>query len=106
MAQSHTATIGEKQWLNDISEIGCIICNLYLHVYSPAEPHHLIGKVKKGSHNRTIPLCPRHHRNPGKGYVSLADGIKPFEKAYGTEEYLLEKTKELVERHRANIIGR
>jgi hypothetical protein len=96
MIQSRTPTAEEKAWLNAICQIGCIVCRLHLSCYSPAEPHHLDGRTKPGAHLQTIPLCPRHHRLPGKGYVSRADGKKAFEAAYGTEAELLEKTKLLV----------
>ena len=38
-----------------------------------------------------IPLCPMHHQHGGYG-VALHAGQKTFEKKYGTESELLQKT--------------
>jgi hypothetical protein len=43
-----------------------------------------------------LPLCPCHHRIPGKGWVSRADGKKAFEAEYLPEDDLLEITQALV----------
>lgn len=95
--QSRTPTKAEKEWLDAICQLGCVVCNIFLHVHSPAEPHHLEGRTKKGCHFKTIPLCPPHHRNPGKGHISRADGKKLFERTYMPESELLKQTEILVE---------
>lgn len=86
----------ERIWLNRITQVGCIVCRCFLKVESPAEVHHLDGKVKPGAHLRSIPLCPNHHRHPGRGWVSRANGKKAFEEAYLPEEDLLEITQSVV----------
>jgi hypothetical protein len=102
--QSRTPTKAEKEWMDAICQLGCVVCNIFLHVHSPAEPHHLKGRVKPGCHFLTIPLCPRHHRNPGKDYVSRADGKKLFERTYMPEVKLLEQTKLLVEEQKGSKV--
>lgn len=90
----------ERAWLNVVSQLGCIVCRVHLGVSdTPAEIHHIEGKTKEGAHFLTLPLCPPHHRLPGEGYVSRADGKPVFEKAYGTEYELHEKVVDLVSRH-------
>lgn len=86
----------ETLWLDRITQVGCIACRIFLKVESPAEVHHLDGKVKPGAHLRSIPLCPRHHRIPGRGWVSRADGKKAFEAEFMPEDDLLEVTQALV----------
>jgi len=58
-------TNNEKQWLNDLSEIGCILCAHLGTPGTPAEIHHPrsgVGMGKKATHFEAIPLCPEHHQ--------------------------------------------
>lgn len=82
-------TAAEDRHIKRVALLGCIICRIYLNKYTPAEIHHLDGKTKDGCHFQILPLCPQHHRLPGKGYVSWADGKKKFEAAYMPVEDLL-----------------
>jgi hypothetical protein len=82
MLAGRTPTAEEKRHLNRVTALGCIICQIYRNQHTPAEPHHLDGKTKPGCHFKILPLCPPHHRLPGKGYVSWADGKKAFEAEY------------------------
>ena len=94
----------EKLWMDSISQVGCIVCKLLYDAYTPAEIHHIDGKTKKasedypGCHMLTIPLCYEHHREGSNNemYVSRHPFKAEFVKRYGTEMYLLEKTKELL----------
>jgi hypothetical protein len=86
----------ESLWMDRIVQVGCIVCRIFKQVESPAEIHHLDGKTKPEAHKRTLPLCPCHHRIPGKGWVSRADGKKAFEAEYLPEDDLLEITQALV----------
>jgi hypothetical protein len=94
--KSKTATAEEKRWMDAITEMGCIICKRELGVVSPPEIHHLNGKVKKGCHLQSIPLCYRHHREGSDNalYTSRHPSKKRFEERYGTEESLLAATRE------------
>lgn len=89
----------EKRWLDAICQLGCIICLLFLRVFSPAEPHHLLSGGRRRGHLFTIPLCPLHHRSGLNNHeVTSRDQCrKRFEERYGTEDSLLAKTRELVQ---------
>ena len=54
------------------------------------------GTSQRASDYRSIPLCSKHHQFGGHG-VAIEAGRKAFEKAFGTEEELLEKTWELLD---------
>ena len=84
--------------MDSLSELGCIVCRLHMDCYSPAEIHHINGSRKPGCHFFTLPLCYRHHREGVKNdlYVSRHPFKAEFVKRYGTEMYLLEKTKEVL----------
>ena len=86
----------ERDWMDKIANMGCIVCWDKFDAYSPAEVHHIDGKTKPGSHLNTIPLCFRHHREGINNdmYVSRHPYLHEFEKRYGTQESLLTKTKE------------
>jgi len=98
MLAGRAPTAAEKAYLDAVSNLGCIICLLYLNKESPAEIHHTDGKTKEGCHFKILPLCPPHHRWPGNGeYVSRADGKKAFEAAYMPEEDLITVVRKAVE---------
>lgn len=77
-----------RHW-SKVASLGCIICEA-----PAAELHHPTGAgmALKASHMEVIPLCHAHH-NGGKYSVSVHAGTKRFEYAYGTQNYLLNKTK-------------
>lgn len=92
-------TKAEKKWLGDICQIGCIVCRLHLGVSSPAEPHHMLLKSgRRMGHLFTLPLCPAHHRGHRNDEICVSRHPyrTAFEKRYGTEAALLERTRELV----------
>lgn len=86
-------TKSEKQYLSQVAELGCIICG------SPAEIHHIRTGMghKRAEHNQVIPLCHPHHRTGGYG-VAIHAGIKEFEKNFGKELDLLDKTIKQLEK--------
>lgn len=96
--KGRTPTKKEKQWLNKIGELGCIVCRIHHGVFSPASPHHIEGRVKPGAHFKTIPLCFNHHQADDSypEYESVHGNKYLFEERYGTQWELLEKTKEIV----------
>ena len=47
--------------------------------------------MKRASDYLTIPLCPEHHQNGGKG-VAIHAGQQAFEALYGSELDLLAQT--------------
>ena len=34
----------EKEWMDMISQIGCVVCKKFLDCFSPAEVHHIKGQ--------------------------------------------------------------
>lgn len=85
-------TKAEKEHLNRVAELGCIIC------HQPAEIHHLrtgMGMAQRNSNFNVIPLCPLHHRTGGYGTAFHA-GKKAFEQNFGSEEELLKRVKGLL----------
>lgn len=88
----------EKIWMSKIIEQGCIVCRLEHDVYTPAEVHHIDGKVKPQAHLKTLALCPNHHRMGlnNELIVSRHPYKAEFVKRYGTEIELLNKLKDLV----------
>ena len=97
--KGRTANADEKAWMSKVADLGCIVC-IKNRIESPAEIHHLDGKTKEGAHFHTIGLCPRHHRladnNPKKWISRHGDGVKAFEKEYGTETELLLRVVEFI----------
>jgi hypothetical protein len=91
-------TKAEHAWMDAITQLGCIVCCLR-GFRTPAVPHHLLSGGRRIGHLATIPLCdPGHHQypQPGSGKIARHPTKARFEAAYGTEEELLERTRELV----------
>ena len=77
----------DRLYLAKLAGLGCILCG------SPACIHHLrsgMGMGQRNTHDRAIPLCHFHHQGK-EGIHTL--GTKTWQKKYGTELELLEKTK-------------
>lgn len=81
-----------------LTEMGCVLCR---HLGTPGtipEIHHLRsgqGLGQRAKHERTIPLCPAHHRQNGVGFHGM--GRRAFEAEYGvTEMDLLEMTNNII----------
>jgi hypothetical protein len=90
MATKH----GKKNALNQIAELGCIICTEILGIEggSAAELHHVrrYGAVRATS--PILPLCPEHHRG-NSGLHGM--GVKRFEREYKIScEELLERVSQ------------
>jgi hypothetical protein len=98
-----TPTKAEKEWMDKIVRLGCIVCRTQNRGYVPALPHHLLNESgHRIGHMHTIPLCdPGHHQGAPKssGEVSRHPNKARFEAKYGTEEFLLEVTQEAVRRY-------
>tara|TARA_Y100001972_G_scaffold113600_1_gene148464 strand:+ start:63 stop:347 length:285 start_codon:yes stop_codon:yes gene_type:complete len=90
MAKKRVATKKEKEHLAKVASLGCFCCG------QDAEIHHIrkhTGMSLRPSHYETIPLCFVHHRT-GKDSIHL--GKKLFIEKYGTEQEILEITKERI----------
>ena len=99
--KGRTPTAQEQDWMDDIVQLGCIVCWLEQDINTPPQIHHTDGKTKPEAHMRTIPLCYHHHmadqqNPPHTAYTSRHPNKKAFEERHGTEEYLLEQTNRLV----------
>lgn len=91
-------TKAEKQHLNKIADLGCIVCRNSGYGKSPAEIHHIRngqGMSQRASNYEAIPLCHIHHRTGGYG-VAFHAGKKAFESKYGTERELLSQVGGLI----------
>lgn len=92
------ATKAEKQYLNKVADLGCIVCRNERLGKSPAEIHHIRngqGMSQRASNYEVIPLCHAHHRTGGYG-VAFHAGKSGFESKFGTEKQLLEQVKGLL----------
>ena len=85
--KSRTPTKAEKEWMNKLGEFGCIVCFNHGILDCPASIHHIEGRVKKGAHFLTLPLCGQHHQ--GDYGIGLHSGKAEWEKRYGTQMKLL-----------------
>lgn len=99
-----TPTVEEQRWMDDVCEIGCVVCLVFLQVYSPAGPHHMDGKTKPGVHLKTLGLCGNHHQIPDSTgqdrWTARHENKARFEKRYATEDELLDMSKQLVAKKR------
>jgi len=87
----------EASHMADVQELGCIVCRKMYGQFRDAEIHHLVDK--KRDHFRVLPLCMEHHRG-GKDsgdFISRHPYKARFEKAYGSEQSLLDLVKERLE---------
>lgn len=84
--------------MDAITQLGCIVCWMLGHPGTPGVPHHLLTEGgRRIGHLSTICLCdPGHHQHGGLLKISRHPNKFRFEKAYGTEETLLEKSRQLV----------
>jgi hypothetical protein len=87
----------ESDYIAKVVATCCIACRLNGIDDSPAEAHHIGNGAmgKKASNYEAIALCPIHHRLGGHG-VAVHSGRKAFESVFGTEQYLLEITLNLL----------
>lgn len=92
-------TKAERAWCDAITRLGCIVCLIEGRGATPAEPHHMLSGGRRMGHLFTIPLCYQHHRagRDDAEVTSRDHNQRRFEARYGTEQSLLEKTRELVQ---------
>ena len=87
----------EKEYMDKVQQLGCIVCANRGLPNVPAEIHHTRGKTVKDAHLYVIPLCPAHHRYGGHTEpISRHPYKKRFEDAYGTEAELLKQVREII----------
>jgi len=90
MSKSKKKTKAERDHLDKVSRLGCLICN------QPANIHHC-GTYMGGGRDdmKVIPLCHWHHQNGGYG-IALHAGKNEWQRIHGTEEDLLIKTNKML----------
>lgn len=101
MMHGITPTKAEKEWMRDITELGCIVCRIQGRGHVPAAVHHILLGGQRTDHFQTIPLCdPGHHQGAPKssGEVSRHPNRARFEERYGTEQFLLDLTRQCVDK--------
>jgi len=83
----------EKNALNKIAELGCILCSEFFGIEgTPAELHHVRRYGAKRATSEILPLCSEHHRG-NTGLHGM--GVKRFEREYQIScERLLERVSE------------
>jgi len=84
----------DKEWLDKITQLGCIVCVNEFGIFTPASPHHIEGRTKEGCHKKTIGLCGCHHQTGGNGVAFHETGKKTWEAKYGTQEELLKQLQD------------
>lgn len=91
-------TKAEKQYMDRVARIGCILCRRLDFGETPAELHHPrtgTGAGRRASHFDVIPVCYEHHRG-NTGIHGM--GRKAFERHYGvTEMELLDEVKKILD---------
>ena len=90
----------DKSRLEAVALLPCAVCGA-----QPVEVHHIrtdaqgrhYGLGQRAPHDRTIPLCREHHRTGGFG-VAYHAGPREFVARYGSENDLLQKTNDILNR--------
>ena len=89
----------ERAWMRAVVDLGCIVCILEGLGHTPAVVHHILGKGgRRLGHLESIPLCHGHHASGEctDRCVSRHPWKNRFYKRYGTEIFLLSKTRGLI----------
>jgi hypothetical protein len=90
MGPSKTPNKAERQWMDSISDLGCVACRAD-GFQSPASVHHITQGYRRLGHLFTIPLCEAHHKGDGKKVPSVHFQKRTFVARYGSELELLHK---------------
>jgi len=85
----------EREFQEQVRELGCICCWLDFGVKTPCEIHHCLSGGRRMGEMFVLGLCPTHHRSGRNDaeVVSRDHNQSRFERRYGTEEYLMAQTK-------------
>lgn len=88
----------EAQFQDAVRQLGCIVCRLFHNVFSPCEIHHMLSGGRRMGQLFVLGLCFLHHRSgrDDDEVVSRDHNQSRFEKRYGTEKTLLEKTQQMI----------
>ena len=103
MKRASNPNASEKEHMQKVAELGCIACYVLSGVTgTPAAIHHDYGSRRTQEipepHKEVLGLCGAHHQGteskPG-GYVH--GRLAEFEETFGSQEYLLDLTLEMIE---------
>ena len=89
--------IQDKKHLNRLAALGCCVCLREMNVFSPCEIHHTrfnCGIAQRSDDKDAVGLCFNHHS--AQGFDGIHKGQRTWEEKHGTEEFLLNYTKELL----------
>jgi len=98
----------EREWMEAITQIGCIVCLLFENAPgTPGAVHHLLRGGRRIGHLDTICLCdPGHHqKSPTLAKVSRHPNKALFERTYADEEKLLARSRRIVEERYGLFLG-
>jgi len=76
-----------KQYMDEVANIGCVLCHHLGYGHTPAHLHHprdAVGGAQRASDWLVIPLCPEHHQGQ-TGYHGL--GSRGFYTRYKLTEW-------------------
>jgi len=96
MARSKTKK--EREHMDKVARLGCLICRKEGNPFSPCELHHIrdvsmIGLGQRAKHTQCIPLCQKHHRTSKE---SFHHNSRAFSKKWGSQRDLLKETLDLL----------
>lgn len=105
-------TKADRARFEALLKIGCLACLQRVQQYRVPEIHHLLSGNKRRGHQFTVPLCSYHHRRVPIGPFnltwhrevlgpSLAHQPNSFRAEFGTDEALLARVNELLQRRAA-----
>ena len=91
-------TSAERDWIDAILQLGCIVCVREKLGDSSAEVHHMLSGGRRMGHMFTLPLCYLHHRSgrDDDQVTSRDQSQRRFEARYGKEAALLIECQGLV----------
>lgn len=96
----------DRKRLTKLVSFGCIVCKREIMIFMDAEIHHLRdgrGIGHKKDHEKTIPLCPSHHRTGGYG-IAFHAGQREWETRHGKETELLKAVNDALLTLELNMI--
>lgn len=99
MAKKRAPKKAEREHMDRVAQLGCIVCMNLGFPGSPAAIHHIragAGGGQRSSHFDVLPLCGAHHQNGGPG-VAIHAGQATWEARFGTERELLEQVTAIID---------
>lgn len=93
-------TKDQAEFQRRIREMGCIVCHMAGNPETECDIHHMLSGGRRIGEWAVLGLCPNHHRSGryDTQFASRHPNKREFERRYGKEQYLLEKTRILIGR--------